>query len=380
MSDKRKIHIGIDGNEANVVSRVGSNRYAYGILKAIWEVDQTTSYTIYLKSDPVADMPPERPGWSYRVLTPAKLWTQWRLPLDLFTFPRRPHVFYSPGHYAPRKSPIPTVVSVMDLGFLKYPNLFLKLKRGVAQLKSWTEYSVKNADHVIVISENTKKDVVDTYGTDPLKVTIAYPGIGATFSPREPDEVEAMRQKYNLGPKYILYVGTLQPRKNLIRLLKTYEQLPPKFKTYQLVLAGQKGWLYDSLAHALDVSPKKDRIRLTGFVDDADIPAMLGGAACVCLVGLYEGFGMPPAEALACGTIPVVSNNSSLPEVVGEAGILVDPFSIKSMTHGIMSAISLPPEKKRHRLELGKKHIEKFNWQRSAKIIIEVLYDIALHR
>lgn len=380
MSDKRKIQIGIDGNEANVAARVGSNRYAYGILRAIYEVDQTTDYTIYLKSSPVADMPPERPGWSYRILRPAKLWTQWRLPLDLYLNPRRPQVFFSPGHYAPRKSPVPTVVSVMDLGFLKYPNLFLKFKRGVAQLKNWTEYSVKNAAHIIAISENTKKDVADVYGIHPSQITIAYPGISPNFTKSSPETVEIVRKKYNLGPKYILYLGTLQPRKNIIRLLKTFEALPPKFKTYQLVLAGQKGWLYDSLAHALDTSPKKDRIRLTGFVDDEDIPGLLSGAACVCLVGLYEGFGLPPAEAIACGTIPVVSNNSSLPEVVGEAGILVDPYSIKSMTHGIMSAISLPPEKLKQRLEIGQKHIEKFNWQESAKIIIKVLYDIALHR
>lgn len=369
------MHIGIDGNEANVLNRVGSNSYAFGILWGLYRTrTESCRYTIYLKDQPLTDLPLATKWWRYRVLPPKFAWTQWRLPLDLFTHWPRPNVFYSPGHYAPRFSPIPTTVSIMDLAFLTMPQLFLKHKKGSQQLTSWTRYSVEKAAHIITISHNTKQDIVKHYHLPDKNITVAYPGINKTeFSPSNSHAITQIRKKYGLKPGYILHLGTLQPRKNIVRLIQAYQQLPPAYKNRQLVLAGQSGWLTQEIDQAIDQSPKKAQIIKTGYVAPQDIPALLSGSACLVLVGLYEGFGMPPAEALACGTIPVVSQNSSLPEVVGEAGIKVDPYSVASIKNGIITALKEPTAKRDLRLKLGRQHINQFDWDHSAQIINKVL-------
>jgi len=375
----RQITIGIDGNEANVLNRVGSNNYAFHILRQLHQLKAEAHFIIFLKSAPVVDMPKESDNWHYRVLTPKRLWTQWRLPLDLYWNWKSQHidVFFSPGHYAPRKSPIPTVVTILDVSFLTHPSLFLKTKRGAAQLASWTEYSVRNAKQLITISQFTKRDIVKHYGIEAHTITVAYPGIDRQFFyPQPRKQQDIIRQKYRLREDFILYVGTLQPRKNLIRLLKAYETLPSKYKQVQLVIAGQKGWLYENFEAELKASKKMAQVKLLDYVDTHDLPALYSAASTSVLVGLYEGFGIPPAESLSCGTIPVVSHTSSLPEVVGQAGILVDPYSITEIRHGLLASAS----KKQVRLKLAEKQLVQFDWQKSATIIYKVLYDVATQR
>jgi len=257
---------------------------------------------------------------------------------------------------------------------LKLPHLFLKFKRGAKQLADWTKYSVKNARSIIAISEHTKSDIREIYDIPAKNITVAYPGVD--LSAFKQNNTVAIKKKYNLPDKYILHVGTLQPRKNILRLVQAFESLPPKYRAYHLVFAGQLGWMADDIKAAIEKSPKKELIHELGYVDQRDIPDLMASASCLMMVGLYEGFGMPPAESLACGTIPVVSNNSSLPEVVGESGVLVDPYSTASITHGIMVALDMTDEQKIKRVELGRKHIMKFDWDKSAQIIINCLQRI----
>lgn len=371
------INIGLDGNEANVPNRVGSNRYAYGIIWGLYRTRQPgTAYTIYLKQPPLPDLPQSTDWWQYRVLPPAFAWTQWRLPLDLLFHRPRPDVFFSPGHYAPRFAPMPTVVSIMDLAFLTMPQLFLRFKRGASQLASWTAYSVHQAKSVIAISHNTKKDIIKHYHYSEADIFVAYPGIGSEYRPASVEAINKILRKYGLRPGYILHLGTLQPRKNIVRLIQAFEQLPPRFKNRQLVLAGQAGWLTQEIEAAIVNSPQQARIVRTGYIPPDDVPILMSGAACLVLVGLYEGFGMPPAEALACGTVPVVSDNSSLPEVVGEAGIKVRPYSVASIKNGIIVALKETPDKHALRLKLGRQHINQFNWDQSAQIINKVLISL----
>ncbi len=371
----KTLYIGIDGNEANVSKRVGSNQYAFGILWGMYSLHpEDIQMTVYLKSAPLDDLPPATDWWQYRVIKPGFAWTQWRLPLALFFTLNRPQVFFSPGHYAPRYSPIPTVVTIMDLAFLKMPQLFLKFKRGAKQLADWTAYSVEQAAAIIAISQHTSQDVSDIYLVPQEKITVAYPGVDRSRYTRiSPERQQAVRKKYHLPEKYILHVGTLQPRKNIIRLIAAFESLPPKYKHWQLVFVGQSGWLTEDIDRAITTSKVANRMIRTGFVDEQDIPALMAASGCLTLVGLYEGFGMPPAEALSCGTIPVVSNNTSLPEVVGEAGITVDPYSIASIAHGIMVALDLKATQKQQRLAIGQTQLEQFEWQQSAQRILNVL-------
>lgn len=374
MIQTKPLLIGIDGNEANVPNRVGSNQYAFHVLHALHALGSQHQFCIYLKSDPLADMPTTSRTWQYRVIRPQKLWTQARLPADLFMHHPRPQVFYSPGHYAPRKAPMPTVVSIMDLAFLHYPNLFLKHKRGTAQLEQWTAYSVKQAKRIIAISEHTRQDVIKTYGKHPEEVVVAYPGVDRVhFRRQEAVTLSTVAKRYRLSKPFALFVGTIQPRKNLVRLLEAFSSLSSAGKEFELVIAGQRGWLTEEFDQALSASKAKNRIRVLGFVPEADIPALYSLARCSLLIGLHEGFGMPAAESFACGTLPVVSKNSSLPEVVGNAGILVDPYSVTSIRHGLKRALELDETSRKIRIAMGQKHIQKFDWSISAGIILSSL-------
>lgn len=374
--------IGIDGNEANVVNRVGSNHYAQAMLKALANYPGEDRFVIYLKSEPLADLPPSVPNrWEYRVIKPQKLWTQWRLPLDLYFHAPRPQVFYTPGHYAPRFCPVPTLITILDLAFIRFPNLFLQYVRGTGQLKSWTKYSVKQAAHIFTISKNSKRDVLRYYHETPDKVSVVYPGIDLIhYQPSSPETIEVVRAKYQLPPDYLLSVGTIQPRKNYIRLLKAFEKLSPRYRKYHLVIVGARGWLTADFDRAYHQSKIKDRIHLIGFIPDTDLIPLYSGATCVPLVGLYEGFGLPAAQALACETIPVIANTASLPEVVGGGGIKVDPYSITSIRQGIMTALRLSLLRRRELILTGKRHIEQFSWQAAAKKVIEVCHALTVYQ
>ena len=173
--------IGIDGNEANVEKRVGISEYAFQLLTQFSNLkNKEIKFIIYLKDEPGDEMPAESQNWQYRILKPGKLWTQWRLPLDLFTHHPRPDVFFSPTHYAPRFSPIPTVVSVMDLSYLFFPELFNK--SDLLQLKSWTAYSVRKARRILTISNSSRNDIISEYGVSKDNVVVTHLGIKKTMS------------------------------------------------------------------------------------------------------------------------------------------------------------------------------------------------------
>ncbi|MFC1653809.1 glycosyltransferase family 4 protein [Patescibacteria group bacterium] len=367
----KKIRIGIDVNEANTTNRVGSNQYAYQIIKSLNKIDKTNDYTLYSGKKIIKDLPKERAGWRYKVIPPSKLWTQWRLPIELHRDKKNLDVFFSPGHYAPRTCPVPSVVSIMDLAFLLFPNFYKK--KDAIQLTSWTKYSVKNADHIITISENTKKDIKKHYKIKSKKITIAYPGFES--KPDSKKQNSKVLKKYGISKGYILYLGTIQPRKNLVRLVQGFNQLN---SPHHLVIAGKKGWLTDDLEKEVLKSNKKKKIHLTGYIDNQDVSSIISQSSCLVLPGLYEGFGIPALEALVQGIIPVVSHTGSLPEVIGESGLLIDPYSSDSISKGITNAIKLDTGKKKTMLSKAKPHIKKFDWQLSAKKILKVLHEVSI--
>ena len=368
--NKEKIRIGIDINEANVVNRVGSNQYAYEILKALHSIDNTNQYTLYSSKPLVKDLPKAKKNWQYKVIPPAKLWTQWRLPLELIKDRNNLDVFYSPGHYAPRFSPIPTVVTIMDLAFLLFPKFFKK--KDTNQLTNWTRYSIKKASSIIAISKSTKKDIQRYYGTPAEKIKIAYPG----HSSQSPIKInQQVLSKYKLSKDYILFVGTIQPRKNIVRLIQAFDKLTGN---HHLVIAGKKGWIYKDVQKAIENSSKKDKIHQLGFVPNSDLTSLIKKASCLVLPGLYEGFGIPPLEAINLGTIPVVSYTGSLPEVVGEKGLFFDPFSVDSISKALQNAIKLTPARKKAYISKLKAHTNQFSWASSARIILEVIHEVAI--
>lgn len=364
--------IGINAYEANVKNRVGSNVYAFRMLVELEKLSQGHEILVYLPTTPVADLPPERPGWKYRVLPPAKLWTQWRLPLELYLeHAKSPFsVFYSLGHYAPRWCPCPSVVSIMDLAFLRYPELFRR--EDVYKLTAWTDYSVRKASGVVAISEATKKDVVRWYGFSQDRIAVAYPG-KETMPALSEEQMNAELKKLNILRPYVVYVGTLQPRKNIVRVIRAFEQLQHAHPDMELVLAGKIGWMADSILAAVQNSPAVQRIRLLGFVNETQKWALLHGAQAAVLVGLYEGFGIPALESLQAGTPPVVANTASLPEVVGTSGWLADPLEEKEIALAIEKAVQLSKSERSEWAREAAKQAEKFDWGRSAQTVWKFL-------
>src|SRR3972149_12084967 len=234
--------IGVDGNEANVKNRVGSGKYAYELLQQFAKISsysssdlvrlesrevslkvssrqaRTIKFLVHLKQPPLPDLPKESENFKYKVFGPKKLWTQFALPINLM-FGRRPDVFFSMAHYGPRFSKVPYVVTIHDLSYLHYPELFKK--SDLLQLRSWTKYSVQNDTNIIAVSQTTKDDIVKNYHVTPSKITVTYEGSDKDrFKPQSKYSIDRMKKKYKISSDYIIFVGTLQPRKNLERLIE----------------------------------------------------------------------------------------------------------------------------------------------------------------
>lgn len=342
--------IGIDANEANLTDkRVGVNQYAFELLWAINNLQSEHQFIIYLKSQPQDDLPKEKNNWKYRVIPFPKLWTQTRLPFDLFFHSPRPDVFFSMTHYAPRWSPVPTVIAVMDLGFLQTPEQFTA--KDFNQLKSWTKYSVKNASKILAISEYTKKDIVREYEVDPKNIVVTHLGINANMKP--------VKEKNKYG-KYILFLGSLKPSKNIEGIVRAFAQVSGN---YQLVIAGKKAWLFEKIFSVVKELKLEDRVIFTDFVKDEERPVLMSNCEAFVMPSFYEGFGIPALEAMACGAPVVVSPVASIPEVVGDAGIYVDPKNPEDIAKGIQKAIK---EKEKY-IKLGLERVKLFSWAKCAQ-------------
>jgi len=367
--------IGIDGNEANVKKRVGISEYAYQLLVQFAKMKpEGIKFVIYLKHNPLSHLPEENAQWQYRVLRPGKLWTQWRLPLDLYWHRPRPDVFFSPTHYAPRFSPVPTVISIMDLSYLFFPELFRP--SDLYQLRNWTEYSIKNAKRAFTISNSSKDDIIKEYKVSEKKIVVTYPGIKESIS-FEPNiyGMNTLKAKYNVSDKFILFVGTLQPRKNIIRLIEAFSTVENK-PDLQLVVIGKKGWLYEEILAAPKQFGVEDRVKFLHNVSDEDLNIFYKYAICDVLPSLYEGFGLPVLEAMKQGCPVITSKISSLPEAGGDAALYVDPENVEDIAKKITKL--LDDEKLRKELiEKGKKQVAKFSWEKTAKETLEVLEQIA---
>ncbi len=349
--------IGIDANEANLTqNRVGINEYAYNLLWAISNLQPEHKFVIYLKTKPDDSLPKEREGWSYKVIPFPKLWTQTRLPFDLYFHFPRPHVFFSMTHYAPRIAPMPSVVSIMDLGFLQTPGQFTK--KDYNQLKNWTAYSVRNARKVMAISDYTRDEIIKVYGKKPEDVVTAHLACNPAIT--GPVHNKSVLKKYNISKPYFLFVGSLRPSKNVEGLVKAFAKLD---QNYSLVIVGKKAWLYAGIFEMVRSLKLDDRVIFTGFVDEWEKQVLLSESVAYVLPSFMEGFGIPVLEAFTCQTPAVVSAVASLPEVAGEAGIYVEPDDIDSIAAGMQRAVT---DREKY-VKLGLERVKSFSWAKCAQ-------------
>lgn len=364
--------IWIDGYEANVPQRLGSSQVGFELLRNIEKIDQKNDYTILLPSLPLDDLPKEREGWRYKILKPRRLWTRIALPLALYTAKKKPDLFFSPTHYIPRFSPVKRIVTIFDLSYLHFPEMFNK--RDLWQLTNWTKYSVQNAAHIITISDASKKDIISEYKIKSDKITVAYPGHSEIFKPiNDQKKIGDVLNKYGIKDSFIIYIGTIQPRKNLVRLIEAVARIDD----LQLVVVGKtigkgrQGWKFEDVLNRPKELGVDDRVKFTGFVSDDDLLYLLNGADAFVLPSLWEGFGIPVVDSMASGVPVLVSNISSLPEIVDKAGLTFNPTSVDQIEQALR-VISTDKKLRQRLIKLGLEQTSKFSWGKMAKVVLKV--------
>lgn len=368
------MNIGVDINEANISQRVGVNQVAFFIFKNLVSVCQEPDRIIALSKDrPLPDMPQANSVLSYEIFGPKKLWVLTGLTKRLFFNKPKIDVLFSPSHYTPLLSRVPSVIYLMDLSYERFGTDFFT-SYDSNQLKKWTPLSVKKAKHVITISQFSRQEIIEIYKINPEKVSVVYPGIDKNcFHSKIPlTKQKQVRAKYNITGKYLLFVGTLQPRKNLNRLIEAFSKI--KDSKIKLVIGGKKGWLYDQFYDQVKNLKIEDRVIFTGFIPQEDVPGLIKGSIAYVLPSLYEGFGMPPIEAQAVGVPVVVSNTSSLPEIVGDSGIFIkNPESIEDIKIALEEVINLKKAQRESIIERGKENAKRFDWKKTAEELLNLL-------
>lgn len=351
------LSIGIDGNEANLSQRVGVGQYAYNIILQLSKLDNKNNYHIYLKSPPMNDMPPESKRWHYHVFGPQKLWTKIALPFHLYFDGIKLDLFYSPTHYSPHLSPFPTVPTIHDLGYLSTQDQFTK--KDLYQLTEWTKHSIFQAKHIMAVSQFTKNEINRIYNIDKNKISVAYNGI---TKPTIDTNSQSVLKKFNIAKPYFLYLGTLKPSKNIPFLIEAFAQT----KGFQLVIAGKKGWLFNSIFETVQKFHLQKSVVFTDYISEAEKWILYREAVATVLPSLYEGFGIPAIESQLMGTPVICSNIPVFKEILGNTATYIDPYSVESLAKAINS------QNKKTR----KTYPNKFTWEKSALSLIEVFSKI----
>ena len=265
----------------------------------------------------------------------------------------------------------PTVLTVHDLIFRRYPAHHKPLNRWYLNLTM--PLYCRAATHIIAVSEQTKRDILNAYGVASEKISVIYEAASPDFAPQTPGAIGAVRARYSLPERYILSVGTIEPRKNLGRVLNAFERLHGEGLVDAFVIVGKKGWLYDDFFAQLDRSPVKHAVVFPGWVSDEDLPAVYGGATALAFPSEFEGFGLPVLEGMACGAPVVCSNTSSLPEIAGDAALLIDPGDLDAITNA-MRRVACEPELAAELRRRGYAQARRFSWERAAMETVQV-YD-----
>jgi len=367
--------IGIDGNEANIPNKVGVGQYAFNVLTKLHQLDKENQYIIYLKDEPLSDLPPANSNWQYRVFGPKKLWTRFALPIHLYTEKAPLDLFFSPSHYSPVLCPCPTIPTIHDLGYLKFQSQFTK--KDLYQLVNWTIQSINKAKHICTVSQFSKDEIIKTYSIDSQKISIAYNGVDTPPKIDQKTQTKILSNYSLKANNYFLYLGTLKPNKNIPFLIKSFALLL-KTKNYslptKLVIAGKKGWLFEEIFETVKKEGIEDKVVFTDFVDNNQKWTLYQNAIASVLPSTYEGFGIPAIESMKIGTPVIVSTIPPFKEVVQSSGLFIDPQNKDDLVKKMVE-ISNPKNRQKYSV-LGKTQADKFTWESTAKSIIEVFNKI----
>jgi glycosyltransferase involved in cell wall biosynthesis len=370
------LKIGIDYTAALKQSG-GIGRYTRGLITTLAQLDQRHHYILMATPDaPAGDLQffHSYPNFAQkRYPLPERWmtigWHRFYLPLPVEWFTGAVDLFHSPNFILPPVRRARTLLTVHDLSFIRHP------QGATPALRRWLEQvvprSLARADHVLADSESTCQDLIDIFGFAPEKITVVGAGVEPRFQPvTEPGLLDRLKARYRLPERFILGLGTLEPRKNFEGLIRAYSQSPVR-ESHHLVIAGGKGWLYDGIFATAQASPVASRIHLIGFVADDDLPALYSLADIFAYPSHYEGFGIPVIEAMACGTPVVCANNSSLPEVAGQAALQVTATDLPALAEAL-DRLATDQALRQQAIQEGFRQARQFEWPAAARRLLAV--------
>jgi len=352
--------IGIDGNEANVEKKVGVSVYTKKLLEYFSKVaNKDNQFLVYLQKEKRNELPSENAFFKYKIIKGPILWSQFFLPLELY-INKKIDLFFSPAHYSPRFCPVPIVTTIHDLSYFYFKNEFLK--KDLFKLVNWTKNSINKSKKIIAVSKNTKTDIIKFYKIDENKIQVIYNG----FEKKHSSEILPTFENY------ILYVGTIQPRKNLNKLIDAFILIKDKYPGLKLLLAGKRGWLYSKVFTKIISNNLSKRIIHLDFVSNEELVGLYKNAKGLVLPSLYEGFGIPVLEAMSYECPVAISNTSSLPEIGGDAALYFDPENENEIAEKI-EIILEDKQKIQEIVKKGLNRVKLFSWEKCGKETLEVL-------
>jgi glycosyltransferase involved in cell wall biosynthesis len=363
--------IGIDASRAVASQPTGTENYSRRLIQALLALKGPHRFCLYFRNLPPAGT---FPGAEHRVIPFPRLWTHARLSWEMARRP--PDVLFVPAHVLPLVHPRASVVTVHDLGYLHFPEAHPWRQRLYLDLS--TRWNARVAAHILADSEATKADLVAHCSTPPDKISVAYPGREEALAPvHDPGAIEEVKARFGIDGDYFLYLGTLQPRKNLARIIAAFAGLAPGTRGQKtlLVLAGKRGWLYDDLFAQVRRLGLEGRVLFPGYVPAEDKATLLSGALAFLFPSLYEGFGLPVLEAQACGCPVIASTTSSLPEVAGDAALLVDPRDTAAIA-GAMRRITADFALREGLVERGLANVRRFSWRSCARSVLDAVEQV----
>lgn len=365
------MRIGIDASRAGSKQKTGTEYYSYEIIKNLLEIDHENQYVLYAKSSLNEVFPKLPKNATVKVMKFPKLWSQIRLSFEMIQNP--PDVLFVPAHTIPIYHPKNTVVTLHDVGFKHFPNLYTPLERSYHDF--CMNFSVRHAKKIISISKATENDLLKLYKADKKKISIIYHGFNYEKYFAEKSFDQNIYQEQSKYSPYLFFIGRLEAKKNVVNMIRAFAMLRKENRIkHKLVLAGRPGYQYEAMKEEISKLPpelQSDIIEL-GYVKDEDAVKYLRCADILLFPSRFEGFGMPLLEAMASGIPVVASNTTSIPEIVGDAGLLCDPnkpFDFAAACSKIINSQSLRNEL----VQKGLKRSKQFSWENSARETLEVI-------
>ena len=376
--------IGIDASRAQRARRTGTERYSLEIIRHLLRLDRAVEHQwrLYLDRPVAADLF-AAPGavdralnLETRILQSMPIWTHRQLGREVRRHP--PDVLFVPAHVIPlhasRRRHPPSVVTVHDLGYRKAGAMHTPAQR--LHLELSTRWNVYSARRVICVSQATARDVARHYGRKQETLDVIYEAT-APAKVRSAAQLAATRRRYGLDEPYLYFVGTIQPRKNLVRLIQAYALFRRRSALdWPLVLTGQPGWKQDPIMQAIGETGLEDRIKLTGYVPEEDAADLLAAAHLFCYPSLFEGFGLPVLEAQQRGIPVMTSNNSALPEIGGDGALYVNPLDVEEIADAML-ALSTDEALRKRLIAAGHENVKRFSWEKAAQETLAVLEQTA---